>query len=243
MLKAKWRRTSPKPKTKVRNFDETSTSLEGDSTESSISTVDFSIDDDKRCTENLISSPNREQDCVLPAFSVSTFNDCLSDLSSDFNPVSQSTQSCNYTQHIFLICVNEIISRHGTSDAQASDWLSLMKTAFPKNKIPGFKFLMRNHLEHLNVASNCIEVCGFGECATLDFLTDLCYVVKINIPAISEYCATRDPRKDVVIPRTFREENVTNISLSINSDGVRIVNSKNRSLWPLWFSILNLALF
>ena len=240
VLKAKWRRTSPKSKTEMRNFHESSTSSECDSSESSISTVDFSIDNDKRCTEILISSPNREQDCVLPAFSVSTLNDCSSDSSSDFNHVSQSTQSCNFTQHNFLICVNEIISRHGTSDAQASDWLRLMKTAFPENKIPGFKSLKRNHLKHLNLASNCIELCGFGECATLDFLPDLCYVVKNNIAAISEYCATRDPRKDVVIPPTFGEENVMNISLAMNSDGVRIVNSKNRSLWPVWFSILNL---
>ena len=90
------------------------------------------------------------------------------------------------------------------------------------------------------MASKGIEVCGFGECATLDFLPDLCYVIKNNIAAISDYCATRDPRKDVVIPPTFGERNVMTISLAMNSDGVRIVNSKNRSLWPLWFSILNL---
>ena len=191
-------------------------------------------------TENLISSPNREQDIVLPAFSVSTLNDCSSDSSSDLDPISQNQQNCVCTLYNFTICVNEIISGHGTSDAQASDWLTLMKTAFPENKIPCFKSIKGKHLKRLSMVSEGIEVCGFGECATLDFLPDLCYVIKNNIAAISDYCATSDPRKDVVIPPTFGERNVMTISLAMNSDGVRIVNSKNRSLWPLWFSILNL---
>ena len=88
---------------------------------------------------NAVSSPNRDAYSKLPALSVSTIeknaNESLSADDCDF----RVEQSCNFTNRNFMLCVNEIIARHGTSDAQVKDWLKLMQTAFPERKLPGFK--------------------------------------------------------------------------------------------------------
>ena len=240
ILRIKRRKKYLKQKIEMRCFDSSSSSgdidsdVSGSSEETSLSTKDFLQ------PTNLVSSPNHENNHSFPSFSVSTI-DCANDSSeSSDNSESHVDAICTFSRYNFTICVNEIIARHGTSDAEATDWIKLMKTAFPENKIPSFKSLKRDASRNVVSILKTSTSCGEGECISLDFVQDLLVVLKTNFPAISEYSSSRSPLKDVSVPQTFGSNNIMTISLTMNSDGVRIVNSKKRSLWPLWLSVLNL---
>ena len=97
------------------------------------------------------------------------------------------------------------------------------------------KFLQSVNSSHVSI-SNCAE----GECSSLVFSSDLFHIIKSNINAITEYSLSRDAQKDIAIPPTFNANNIMTISLAMNSDGVRMINSRKKSLWPLWLSVLNL---
>ena len=81
---------------------------------------------------------------------------------------------------------------------------------------------------------------GEGQVLTLNYLSDLLAVLKHNLSAIIEYSNTRYHLKDIKTSPTSGESNVITIALAMNADGVRILNFQKRSLWPLWFSVLNL---
>ena len=92
-----------------------------------------------------ISSPQSAADTL--DFDVSTLasaerynSDYKSSDSSESDNEFSLTGSSNEN---FLLCVHEIISRHGTSDAEAHDWLKLIRTTFPEKNIPSFKAVKR----------------------------------------------------------------------------------------------------
>ena len=121
ILRIKRRKKYPKQKNEMRCFDSSSSSgdndsdVSGSSEETSLSTKDFLQ------TTNLVSSPNHENNHSFPSFSVST-TDCANDSSeSSDNSESHVDAICKISRHNFTICVNEIIARHGTSDAEAAD--------------------------------------------------------------------------------------------------------------------------
>ena len=103
-----------------------------------------------------------------------------------------------------------------------------MQAAFPERKLPGFKSSRKQKSEHVNSVLRNINVCGDGKCSTLDSIADLLCVIEANIKAIFEFSTAHDPTKDNAIPPTFGTNNIITISLAMNSDGVRIVNSKKR---------------
>ena len=177
---------------------------------------------------------------MAPSFTLSAINDHVSDSSSEDARDSANERSCTFSQQNFAICVNEIIARHGTSDAEASDWIKLMRTAFPESYVPSLKSMKRKADETVKLALKTTLSCGEGELITLDFKSDILLVLKRNLNSIYEYNSSRCPLKDVNIPAFFDSSNKITVSLSMNSDGVRIINSKKRSLWPLWLGILNL---
>ena len=185
-------------------------------------------------------SPNRQNDLVLPDFSVSTLDNHRDESSSDTNNDYETERSCNFSLHNFSICVNEIVSETGCSDAQASSWLKLVRTAFSEARSPTYKSIKKKFLQSVNSSHVSISNCAEGESSSLDFSSDLFHIIKSNINAITEYSLSRDAQKDIVIPPTTNANNIMTISLSMNSDGVRMINSRKKSLWPLWLSVLNL---
>ena len=76
---------------------------------------------------------------------------------------------CTFSQENFAICVNEIITKHGTSDAEATDWLSLIKVGFPGKKIHSYKTLKKKMTKNMRESVEKFETCGNGECCELNF--------------------------------------------------------------------------
>ena len=61
--------------------------------------------------------------------------------------VSDESQNGDTVASNFELCAQPIISRHGTSDAEANKWFKLIRSAFPEKVIPSFKsFKRRNHV-------------------------------------------------------------------------------------------------
>ena len=241
ILKAKWRKKSRISKLEMRRYesDSSSVSSDNDSLQSSTSTDELNCEPNY-LSENLVSSPNRQNDLVLPDFFVSTLDNHRHESSSDTNDDNETERSCNFSLHNFSICVNEIVSETGCSDAQASSWLKLVRTAFPEARIPTYKSKKKKFLQSVNSSHVSVSNCAEGECSSLDFSSDLFHIIKSNINAITEYSLSRDAQKDIVIPPTFNADSIMTISLAMNSDGVRMINSRKKSLWPLWLSVLNL---
>ena len=115
-----------------------------------------------------------------------------------------------------------------------------MRTAFPENYIPSLKSTKQRADETVNLALKTTLSCGEGELITLDFKSDILLVLKRNLNSMYEYNSSRGTLKDVNIPPVLDSSNKITVSLSMNADGVRIINSNKRSLWPLWLCILNL---
>ena len=115
----------------MKSYESNSSSVlsDNESLQSSTSTDELNCEPNYLC-ETLVSSPNRQNHFVLRYFSVSTLDDHRHESSSDTN-YFETEQSCNFSLHKFSICVNEIVSETGCSDAQASSWLKLVRTAFP----------------------------------------------------------------------------------------------------------------
>ena len=161
---------------------------------------------------NAVSSPNPDAYSKLPALSVSTIEENSNESSSADNCDFGVQQSCSFTNQNFMLCVNEIIARHGTTDAQVKDWLKLMQTAFPERRLPDFKSSRKQKSEHVNSALMNINVCGDGECSTLDLIADLLCVIETNIKAIFENSTARDPRRGIVTPPNLDKQYYKDIS-------------------------------
>ena len=186
---------------------------------------------------HFVSSPDNSVENLAPSFSLSAINDHVSDSFSEDAPDSANERSCTFSQQSFAICVKEITARHGTSDAEASDWITLMLTAFP---VPPQKSMKRKADETVKLALKTTPSCGEGVLITIDFKSDNLLVLKRNLNSIYEYNSSRSPLKYLNIPPFFDSSNKITVSMSMNSDGVRIIYSKKHSLWPLWLGILNL---
>ena len=59
-------------------------------------------------------------------------------------PVSEES----VTLSNYRICVNAIVAKHGTSDAEAADWLNLIKFLSGRNDLPSFRALKKSIKYH-----------------------------------------------------------------------------------------------
>ena len=237
-LRVKRSKISPKRNIEMRGFAANSSSGDNTSDDAS-SSEETSFSEDVQ-EPNLVSSPVRELNHVPPCFSPSTIPDRVDDSSSDENLDASAAASCTLSQENFVICVNEIAAQHGESDAAFADWPKFMQKAFPEYKLPSFKSIKQETTNKVAPILKTAASCGEGEVLTMDYVSDLLADLKNNMSAIIEYSNTRNPHKDIKIAPTFGESNVITIALAMNADGVRIINSQKRSLWPLWFSVHNL---
>ena len=141
----------------------------------------------------------------------------------------------------FLLCVHEIISRHGTSDAEAHDWLKLIRTTFPEKNIPSFKAVKRETSITKSEQKIRCQPCANGQLWQLDFTRELKNIIVDNLKIFENYSSSTECENDLKLPPTFDpNRNTINIFLLMNSDGVRVINSNKQSLWPLCLAIANL---
>ena len=191
---------------------------------------------------NFCSSPQNSNVAPLTLSEVSVIpppdeNDSELDNNGADLPMSEES----VTLSNFCICVNAIVAKHGTSNAEAADCLNLIKISSGRNDLPSFRTLKKEyHLSQKDLA-NFISECGDGERYQLHFVEELHSVVQKNISSIVSYDFTRDTRSDFKIPACLDEiSKILKIFLILNSDGVRIMKSANKSIWPVWLAVANL---
>ena len=205
--------------------------------------VDFVNIRNHEIAPRFISSPQSNPEGL--SFSVSTIT-CI-DENNFSNSSSQNSDADNQpnlnqvSNENFLLCVNEIIAKHGTSDAEANDWLKLIRKTFPEKNFPSYKTIKKRYtfskkdekLQSLDGAK--------WELWKLDFVSEIKQVVEDNFDEIWSFSASRNNETDLQLPAFFNEElESMRIFLLLNSDGVRIINSNKQSLWPIWFAIAKL---
>lgn len=143
----------------------------------------------------------------------------------------------NITLDNVILCSQSIISKHATSDAQAADWFKLMRALNPR--IPSYKTVKR-HLRS-SVGQLCEDVIrnANGKWITLRFRDEITDIVSRYLKTIINYESWRLHGQDLILPTAIHSSSIR-IFLILNSDGVRIVESNRKSLWPVWFGIANL---
>ena len=86
-----------------------------------------------------------------------------------------------------------------------------------------------------------MEVCGLGHRWMLDFTSEIVAIIKKKIDSIFAWGQLKEDSIDLKLPTSVDyDARVLNIFLILNSDGVKIVRSASKSIWPVWLAIANL---
>ena len=164
-------------------------------------------------------------------------------LHSDLSSVAESNDNEDpNTNRNFEIALTSIVARHGTSDKELKDWMGLIKASFPDADIPSYSQMKNRHhvpqTQHNSFIKSC---CSTGEYWMLDFMNEILQILKANLDVISDYSLTRDSSYDLNLqPCLNFEKKELTISLIMNSDGVRIIKSSPKHLWPVWLALADL---
>ena len=191
----------------------------------------------------LISSPNESQAPLIVINDVSEIGSPEGGLneSSESTEVEQPDELSQISIPNFRLCVNAIIAKHGSSDAEASDWIRLLKLTNKSHQFPSFKSIKKTYHSSKRHISNSVKRCASGDVFFLNFVQELQDIVQKNIAAILKYDSKRERSSDLKIPTAMSSnQRSINIYLLINSDGVRLLRSSGKSLWPVWFAVANL---
>ena len=207
----------------------------------------FAIREDKNEASQfkiMISSPiaaNARNEFRDPNLSeIDLASNCI-DADDSISSVSDESQNGDTVASNFELCAQAIISRHGTSDAEANNWFKLIRSAFPEKVIPSFKsFKRRNHVVEAD-QWQFIRSSALGKRWQLDFISELRDIINSNIHEIYKFSAERDTHKDLRAGNCFNHTSqILSIHLLINSDGVNAFKSNAKSLWPVWIAIADL---
>ena len=161
--------------------------------------------------------------------------------SSESTEVEQQVELSQISIPNFRLCVNAIIAKHGSSDAEASDWIRLLKLTNKSHQFPSFKSIKKTYHSSKRHISNSVKSCASGDVFFLNFVQELQDIVQKNIATILKYDSKRERSSDLKIPTAMSSnQRSINIYLLMNSDGVRLLRSSGKSLWPVWFAVANL---
>ena len=127
----------------------------------------------------------------------------------------------------FIHCVESIVTKHGTSDKEAGEWLRLIRLSPPNSLIPSFKTLKKRNVMVARQRVVKSEASKGGKWCVLNFLEEIGTLLKLNIHSIVNYSNQRKDGRDLILPDFFDESSRTlNLFLIINTDGVK-VNTNN----------------
>ena len=140
----------------------------------------------------------------------------------------------------FLLTIEAIAVSYCLSDKAMRDLLKFLQIILPSgNKCPSERTLKRSQRSALPYRS---EKCGSSTLAFLSPASELEAVIKSNYESIRKYDSDRIDCLDLKLP--FSTGIISNdefiAHLILNVDGVSLVKSSNRSLWPVWLSLANL---
>ena len=190
-------------------------------------------------TSDNVSNEIEERSCLLlENVNRLSENDCAVEMSSDnlSDDFNNEVTTNNWETAISLIT-----AKHGTSDSEAKDWIRLIKRAFPNAAVPFFGKIKNKHHISKRMVDDRLTSYGSGDYWKLDFMTELVQVIEANIEQIENFSMLRDSDEDIPLKPCFNwESRSLKISINLNSDGVRIIKSSPKQLWPVWIAIVNL---
>ena len=141
----------------------------------------------------------------------------------------------------FSICVNSIAAEHGTSDAELAKWIKLVKIVSGREDLPSMKTLKKQYHLTNKQCNKMKKPSADREVFLLNFVDELHQIIQRNIKHINDYCMAKTAGSDLTIPQLFDLSSKTlHISLLLNSDGVKILRSSKKSIWPVWLAVANL---
>ena len=141
----------------------------------------------------------------------------------------------------FSICVNSIKAEHGTSDAELAKWIKLVKIVSGREDLPSMKILKKQYHLTNKQCNKMGKPSADGEVFLLNFIDELHQIIQRKIKHINEYYMTKVAGSNLKIPQLFDSSSKTlHISLLLNSDGVKILRSFKKSVWPVWLAVANL---
>ena len=107
-----------------------------------------------------------------------------------------------------------------------------------RDDLPSFKTKKKQfHINKLALSA-VVKNNGDGEFIKLNFVEELQTLLKDNINLIYSYDSNHEKHSDLQLPSVFNFATKTiDVFLIMNSDGVRLVKSSSKSLWPVWFAI------
>ena len=137
-------------RTELRAFDSDSSDAEtsSDFSVETTQSVELLSEADNRqlAAYNQISSPQ----VVHPPL---PFIDDVSTINADMDDASVSSADGSFSDELqpasdanFRLCVNAITAKHGTSDAEARDWVKLVKIVSFRDDLPSFKTIKNNFI-------------------------------------------------------------------------------------------------
>ena len=181
------------------------------------------------------STPTMSSSCFSDSSSAPN-SDSLSD-GDDRNPLYPGSP---ISVENFLLTIEAIAVSNCLSDKAIRDLLNFLQIILPSgNKCPSERTLKRSQRSKLQ---HRIEKCGSGTLAFLSPASELEAVIKSNYESIRKYDSDRIECLDLKLP--FSTGNISQdeliAHLILNVDGVSLVKSSNRSLWPVWISLANL---
>ena len=72
-------------------------------------------------------------------------------------------------------------------------------------------------------------------------MDELLSVITKHLKSIKKFDAKRNQESDLNLPQFFvTTSNLLDVFLILNSDGVKIMRSASKSIWPVWLAIANL---
>ena len=229
-------------RTELRAFDSDSSDAEtsSDFSVETTQSVEILSDADNRqlAAYNQISSPQVVHPPLPSIDDVSTINADMDDASVSSADGSSSNELEPASDANFRLCINAITAKHGTSDAEARDWVKLVKIVSFRDDLPSFKTIKKQfHINKLALSA-VVKKNGDGEFIKLNFVEELQTLLKDNINLFYSYDSSREKHSDLQLPSAFNFATKTiDVFLIMNSDGVRLVKSSSKSLWPVWFAI------
>ena len=141
----------------------------------------------------------------------------------------------------FVHCVESIVTKHGTSDKEAGEWLRLIRLSYPDCTIPSFKNLKNRNARIARQRILKSEELAGGEGRVLIFVEEIEMLLKLNFTHIVNYNANKGNGRDLILPDAFdRISNKLKVFLILNTDGVKVIQSRNNTLWPVWIAVANL---
>ena len=208
----------------------------------------------RKRTVRLNNSPRDSEDLRCPPMDEST------DLSSEDFPIehldvvqplgsstpnhhNENTDDAEIELNNLKVCLTAIGSKHRASDALMNDVLKVFRLLKPDTDLPGIKKFKKESRKTFLENTYSQVPCNSGGLIPLRFSLELKEICCRNWEILVERSRSliSNTRNDIRLGKFINEtETAITLHLIISTDGVKIIHSSGKHLYPLWIIIADL---